>query len=478
MWGLIVSLSVLCLVVVIFKTSSKRPPLPPGPKAKFWTGNAHQLPTTEPWLTYAVLSQMHGPVVYFRVHGRRMHVLNTLKVALDLLESRVSLYSDRPMAWMYKELVGRELAVFNISVKHPRFKIYRKLLQSGLNQRATRTYRAIQEEETRTLFLELARSPEQFVSHIRRNAGAVILKVAYGWTVAENDDDFVLLMEESIKVHAEIVKPGRWLVDTYPILRFVPKWFPFANFHRQAEIYRKEFSRIDAVPHAWAKEQIESGHYLDSFVSLNLRPDDGHIPDPEEENMFKWCSSALYAGGADTVVGVVTTFFLLSLHRQVQRRAQAEIDRVVGNMLPSIDDEPHLPYVSALLKEVLRWAPVPPLGLPHRVVEDDSYNGYWIPKGTTVYANIWSSSHSGLCLLRVPNRSEIHANTFSDLAAESAQVLTSLKCPLSWSFRTFLPHSTSRKLLTAPVGRLSLKSPSILPSQGSLDSENGADTLA
>lgn len=323
-----------------------------------------------------------------------MLVLNTLKVALDLLESRASLYSDRPMAWMYKELVGRKLAVFNISVKHPRFKIYRKLLQSGLNQRATRTYRAIQEEETKILLRGLARSPEQFVSHIRRNAGAVILKVAYGWTVAENDDYFVSLMEESFKVHAEIVKPGRWLVDTYPILRFVPKWFPFASFQRQAEIYRKEFSRIDTVPHAWAKEQIESGHYVDSFTSLNLRPDDGHNPDPEEEDMIKWCSSALYAGGADTVVGVVTAFFLLmSLHPHVQRRAQAEIDRVVGNRLPSIDDEPQLPYVSALLKEVLRWAPVSPLGLPHRLVEDDSYNGYWIPKGTTVYANIWAIAH-------------------------------------------------------------------------------------
>lgn len=217
MWGLIVSISVLCLVVVVFKISFKRLPLPPGPEAKFWTGNVHQLPTTEPWLTYAKWSQNHGPVVFFRVHGRRMLILNTLKVALDLLESRASLYSDRPMAWMYKELVGRKLAVFNISVKHPRFKIYRKLLQSGLNQRATRTYRAIQEEETKILLRGLARSPEQFVSHIRRNAGAVILKVAYGWTVAENDDYFVSLMEESFKVHAEIVKPGRWLVDTYPI---------------------------------------------------------------------------------------------------------------------------------------------------------------------------------------------------------------------------------------------------------------------
>lgn len=40
---------------------------------------------------------------------------------------------------------------------------------------------------------------------------------AYGWSVNSNDDYFVSLMEESFKIHAEIVRPGRWLVDVYPV---------------------------------------------------------------------------------------------------------------------------------------------------------------------------------------------------------------------------------------------------------------------
>jgi cytochrome P450 len=51
------------------------------------------------------------------------------------------------------------------------------------------------------------------------------------------------------------------------------------------------------------------------------------------------------------------------LHPDAQRRAQMEIDEIVGtNRLPEFFDEPSLPYVSALFKEVMRWHPVAPMG--------------------------------------------------------------------------------------------------------------------
>lgn len=45
----------------------------------------------------------------------------------------------------------------------------------------------------------------------------------------------------------------------------------------------------------------ESGDYVESFTSMHLRPESGSPPGAEEEDMVKWCSAALYAGGADTV---------------------------------------------------------------------------------------------------------------------------------------------------------------------------------
>jgi cytochrome P450 len=53
----------------------------------------------------------------------------------------------------------------------------------------------------------------------------------------------------------------------------------------------------------------------------------------------------------------------MCLYPECQRAAQAELDAVVGNeRLPSVADRPSLPYINAMMKEVLRWAPVAPSG--------------------------------------------------------------------------------------------------------------------
>lgn len=78
-------------------------------------------------------------------------------------------------------------------------------------------------------------------------------------------------------------------------------------------------------------------------------------------------------------------------HPEVQERAQAELDVVVGRArVPTIQDLPHLPYIRAMVKETLRWRTVAPISVPHRASEDDWYEGHFIPKGTIVIPNVWA----------------------------------------------------------------------------------------
>ena len=97
------------------------------------------------------------------------------------------------------------------------------------------------------------------------------------------------------------------------------------------------------------------------------------------------------AAGAETTSSAMAWFmFAIVLHPDVQKRAQAELDTVVGRSRPpSFSDFEDLPYIRALVKEVLRWHTVDPVGLPHRTTEDDWYNGYFIPKGTLLVPNVW-----------------------------------------------------------------------------------------
>ena len=91
-----------------------------------------------------------------------------------------------------------------------------------------------------------------------------------------------------------------------------------------------------------------------------------------------------------TVAALETFFLAMTVNPSVQRKAQEEIDRVLGSgQLPTVSCREKLPYINAVVKEALRWHPVAPMGIPHMSVEDDMWEGYHIPKGSLIMPNIW-----------------------------------------------------------------------------------------
>ena len=69
----------------------------------------------------------------------------------------------------------------------------------------------------------------------------------------------------------------------------------------------------------------------------------------------------------------------------IQSRAHDELESVIGpDRLPTMDDIRSLPYVQAVTVEVMRLFPVLPFSVPHASIEDDEYNGHFIPGGSTI----------------------------------------------------------------------------------------------
>ena len=75
----------------------------------------------------------------------------------------------------------------------------------------------------------------------------------------------------------------------------------------------------------------------------------------------------------------------MALYPDVQRKAQAELDKHVGpNRLPDFTDLESLVYIRAVAMETMRWLPVNPFSVPHTSMAEDEYNGYRIPRGSTI----------------------------------------------------------------------------------------------
>ncbi|KZV85441.1 cytochrome P450 [Exidia glandulosa HHB12029] len=345
------------------------------------------MPRSEGWKTYAKWSKEFGDVIYLNVLGRSLVILSSFQAVTDLLSKRASIYSDRPVLWMYGKLMNRESAAFNVGSDDRRFKVYRRILQGSLNPRASRDYWPIQEHETHVMLQRVLQQPDNYEYSVRRNTVAVIMRIAYGYDIQTENDPFVDRIEESIKLAGAASQAGRWAVDSLPWLRFVPAWFPGAGFKKVAKEWGQRMDEMTRAPYRWAREQLDAGTARPSFISE-------HQTDADEDAVVM-CAAGLYAGAADTVAATMVSFFKYMIEfPEVQRKAQSEVDRVIGTeRLANMDDRESLPYVRNLIKELLRLAPPAPLGIPHRLMRDDEYKGYILPGGSIVYANIWALMH-------------------------------------------------------------------------------------
>ncbi|KAG1747567.1 cytochrome P450 [Suillus lakei] len=372
------------LVKQVF-TKNNPAPYPPGPPGWPLIGNVLDMPRIKHCLVFTEWGKKYGDISHVEVLGRHIIVLNSVKVAVEMIDNKSAVYSDRPVLSMSGELVGWKDSLGFLPYGD-RFRQYRKNLHLVIGSRAAvGVYNQIEEVETHRFLKCVLVKPNQLQEHVRHTAGAIILRISHGYEVKENNDPFVDLADRALDNLSQAAAPGAFMVDILPLLAKVPAWFPGAGFKRTAREWRETLEEMVSAPHKFVKDQMAAGVAPISFTS-NL------LEDREEDHAVKW-SAFLYTAVVPirlTVSAIYSFFLAMTLFPDVQQKAQAEIDAVVGpDRLPSFADRESLPYIEALVKEVLRWSVVTPTGFPHSVTEDNIHDGYYIPKGSIVMANIW-----------------------------------------------------------------------------------------
>ncbi|KAJ6580679.1 cytochrome P450 [Mycena capillaripes] len=380
------------LFALRWKRNRSKLPLPPGPKQLPLVGNLFDIPSERQWETYLEWSkQLDSDIIYLNAVGTSIVVLSSMDAVTELLERRSSLYSDRPTLPMLM-LMGWDFGI-GFMKYGDRWRSHRKLLHEAFNIAAIKQFRPQVQAATHELLRRMVRDPRDVMEHFRHMAGALMMDVTYGIDVHSSDDPYIHIAKNAMHGLSVASIPGAFLVDTIPALKYVPEWVPGAGFQRKAREWRKVTRDLMEVPFAEAKRKIALGTSATSFTSLNLRNLDD-LKDGAKvgrEEIVKASAANMYGAGADTTVSALGTFILAMLaNPEAQRKAQMEIDSVVGaGQLPDFADEAALPYVSAVVKEVLRWKSVTPIAIPHYLAVEDEYRGYRIPAGSVVVGNAW-----------------------------------------------------------------------------------------
>ncbi|KAG6916223.1 hypothetical protein DXG01_007806 [Tephrocybe rancida] len=166
------------------------------------------------------------------------------------------------------------------------------------------------------------------------------------------------------------------------MLRNFPSWFPGTYYATYARKSAHFFEQLLEYPFRQVQEQMVCRRKAEgrestarpSFVASQLEAlhANGQVDDVSSTKQIKLAAAAAYSAGAETC----------------QARAQEEINAVIGSdRLPDFADRENLLYVECVLQETMRWNLAAPTGIPRKAVEDDVYNGMFIPKDSTVITN-------------------------------------------------------------------------------------------
>lgn len=388
---------VTLVLLSIRRTKRSRLPLPPGPPGEPILGHLRIVPTDSPEYAYAAWSKQYdSDVISVNMLGQPVIVLNSVKAAADLLDKRGSNYCDRPRFVLFEVMGWR--ATLTFLRWGPRFKLHRRVLQRAFTPTSCLAYRELQETEAHVLLRGLLAKPAAWETILRRFATAIVMAIGFGVKIDSDDDPHIQMAVDASYALGHGGAPAGTPVDFFPLLRYLPDFLARSRSLKFARDWCWAIRQIHDAPFAAATSREKSGASDVSFVhSLLEKQRTGQDQDAQAFTLedVKGAAGAVFAAGQDTTWSTLVVFILnMVLHPEVQIKAQALIDEVVGSeRMPTFADRGRLPYIDYIVQETLRWGPVSPIGVPHRSLEDDEYEGMFIPKNSFVYANARAMTH-------------------------------------------------------------------------------------
>ncbi|KAF5326711.1 hypothetical protein D9619_004271 [Psilocybe cf. subviscida] len=371
----------------IFRAQLLRLKMPPGPPGIPFVGNIFQVPNKLSWLRFSEFAREYGPVISFVAMGQPVVVLHDHKSAYELLERRSAAYSHRPAFIMAGELLcgGIMLPMINSGSLFRRMK---RSTHATFNPRAAERFKPLQEGEAIRLTSDLLENSLEWDHIIQSSTSSSILTAIYAWPrLTEEHHPIVQRIHDHLERVSKACIPGSSMVDIFPAINRLPLWM--SKWKRDALKWHERETTMFEGFYREVEDKMVEGKAFESFTRSLIETKAVNELSVKEAS---WLSGIMFSAGAETTIASMKCFLIAMIHYpHVMRKAQAELDRVVGrDRLPSFMDKEHLPYIRAIVKELLRWRPPAPLGIPRRLTEDDWYDGYFIPKGTTVISNIWA----------------------------------------------------------------------------------------
>ncbi|CAO2037436.1 unnamed protein product [Urochloa humidicola] len=374
--------------------------LPPGPWRLPVIGSLHHLLRNPlPHRAMADIARRLGdaPLIYLKLGEVPVVVASSPAAAREVMKTHDVTFATRPWTPTMKVFVvdGEGLVFARYG---PLWRQLRKIsILELLSARRVASFRAVREEEAGRLVagVAAAAAPPGEAVNVSERIAVLITDTAVRSMIGdrfERREEFLENLSEGIKITS-----GFNLGDLFPSSRLAR--LVGGNERRAAENHRRNFELMEYAIKQHEQRRVTMAAAQDGameeedLVDVLLRIQrEGGLEVPLTMGMIKAVILDLFGAGSETSANTLQwAMSELVRNPKVMQKAQTEIrEKLQGKPVVTEDDLVGLRYIKLIIKETLRLHPVVPLLLPRECRESCKVMGYDVPKGTTVFVNVWA----------------------------------------------------------------------------------------
>ncbi|XP_004427921.1 PREDICTED: cytochrome P450 2C18 [Ceratotherium simum simum] len=389
---------VLCLscllLLSLWKQSSRKGKLPPGPTPLPIIGNILQLDVKDISKSLSKISKVYGPVftLYLGLEPTVvLHGYEAVKEALIDLGEEFSGRGSFPVAQRVNKGHGILFSNGKRWKEIRRFSLM-TLRNFGMGKRSIEDR---VQEEARCLVEEFRKtnaSPCDPTFILGCAPCNVICSIVFHNRFDYIDQNFLNLLEKFNENLRILSSPWIQVCNNLPaLIDYLP------GSHNKM---LKNFDYVKSYVLERIKEHQESldidnpRDFIDCFLIKMEQEKHNQESEFTFDNLIATVSDLFGAGTETTSTTLRYALLVLLKHPEVTAKVQEEIDRVIGrHRSPCMQDRSHMPYMDAMIHEVQRYIDLVPTNLPHAVTCDVKFRNYLIPKGTTILTSLTSVLH-------------------------------------------------------------------------------------
>jgi cytochrome P450 len=324
----------------------------------------------------------YGDVAHFKIGSQELFFLNHPDYIKDVLVTNHRNFIKSRALRRAKRLLGEGLLTSEGEF-HQR---QRRLVQPAFHRRRIANYASVMSSYSARLGerwhhgekLDIAQAMMQLTL-------AIVGKTLFDADVEAEADEIGAALTATMKLFKSAPTPFIDLLDRIPVLP--------ANRR-----FRAARERLDATIYRLIEERRRSDEDRGDLLSMLIREvDTGHEgagggTGMTDEQLRDEALTIFLAGHETTANALTWTWYLLSQHPEVEEQVHAEVDAVLGDRLPTLDDLSRLAYTEMVLHEAMRLYP-PAWILGREALGPYPVGGYVVPAGAIVLMSQYVMHH-------------------------------------------------------------------------------------